>query len=451
VTAPTIDTRLHGQYTPEPAPPPPLPPAAPAPEPRPWRPATRVAFRFAFAYLALYNFPFLLQFTNSETVSEWYARALWGPVVAWTGAHVLRLPQPVVGTPSGSGDTTYDWVYNLCLLVAAVVATAVWSALDRRRTEYRTLHDRLRVLVRYALGATMFSYGAFKVFKSQFPDPSLDRLLEPYGNFSPMGLAWSFLGFSYAYNLYAGLAEVAGVLLFFRRTTLLGAVVSAAALTNVVMVNFAFDVPVKLYSAHLFAMALFLMLPDARRLANLFLFNRPADAADERRAVTGRRARVARAVVKPLVIAVSLWFPLSMSWEAYQRFQARPRAPLYGIYDVTTFTRNGVAVPPLFTNGTRWRRVVVGGPGFVSLYAGTDSLTRYAMQVDTAARRLTIRTPRDSGLVGTFAYAPAGGGLALRGSFRGDSVSASLRRVDHTRFRLISRGFHWVNEVPFNR
>jgi hypothetical protein len=25
------------------------------------------------------------------------------------------------------------------------------------------------------------------------------------------------------------------------------------------------------------------------------------------------------------------------------------------------------------------------------------------------------------------------------------------RRVDHTQFLLISRGFHWVQEFPFNR
>jgi len=48
-----------------------------------------------------------------------------------------------------------------------------------------------------------------------------------------------------------------GMLLLFRRTVTLGAIASAAALLNIVLLNFCYDVPVKLYSAHLLLMALF--------------------------------------------------------------------------------------------------------------------------------------------------------------------------------------------------
>lgn len=49
-----------------------------------------------------------------------------------------------------------------------------------------------------------------------------------------------------------------------------------AYLINVVVLNFSYDVPVKLYSSHLLALALFLAAPEFRRLANVFLFNRTA-------------------------------------------------------------------------------------------------------------------------------------------------------------------------------
>ena len=91
-----------------------------------------------------------------------------------------------------------------------------------------------------------------------------------------------------------------GLLLVARRTTLLGALVSIGVLTNVVMLNFCYDVPVKLFSAHLLAMAVFLVLPDLRRLADLLVFNRgvepAADPAALRRKWLHRGALVLRTV-----------------------------------------------------------------------------------------------------------------------------------------------------------
>lgn len=49
-------------------------------------------------------------------------------------------------------------------------------------------------------------------------------------------------------------------------------------MTNVVALNFFYDVPVKLYSSHLLLMAVFLLLPDVQRLLGGLLFNRPTEA-----------------------------------------------------------------------------------------------------------------------------------------------------------------------------
>ena len=55
---------------------------------------------------------------------------------------------------------------------------------------------------------------------------------------------------------------------------MLGTLISFAVLTNVIMLNFAYDVPRKIYTIHLILMCLFLLLPDMRRLLDLFVFNR---------------------------------------------------------------------------------------------------------------------------------------------------------------------------------
>ena len=137
------------------------------------------------------------------------------PLVAWTGTHVFHvMAKPVV---SGSGDKMYDWVQAFCLLVIAVAGTLVWSILDRRRTRYDRAYRWFRVFLRFALGSTMIGYGFAGVPSADVSD--LLRLLEPYGNFSPMGVLWASIGASFPYERFTGIVEVVGgSLLFVPRT-----------------------------------------------------------------------------------------------------------------------------------------------------------------------------------------------------------------------------------------
>ena len=41
--------------------------------------------------------------------------------------------------------------------------------------------------------------------------------------------------------------------------------------------------------------------------------------------------------------------------------------------------------------------------------------------------------------------------LSLDGSYEGQSLRVELARIDHSKLPLISRGFHWINEYPYNR
>ncbi len=90
-----------------------------------------------------------------------------------------------------------------------------------------------------------------------------------------MGLLWTFMGMSRAYSTFAGIAEMAGgLLLIVPRFTTLGSLVTFGVMSNVLMLNFCYDVPRKIYSVHLVLMSLFLLLPDVRRLLDFFLRNR---------------------------------------------------------------------------------------------------------------------------------------------------------------------------------
>src|SRR6202008_2643494 len=66
------------------------------------------------------------------------------------------------------------------------------------------------------------------------------------------------------------------ILLFVPRLTTLGAIVCLADTVEIFTLNMTYDVPVKLFSFHLILLSLFLLAPDARRLANVLVLNRTA-------------------------------------------------------------------------------------------------------------------------------------------------------------------------------
>ena len=142
-----------------------------------------------------------------------------------------------------------------------------------------------------------------------------------------MGLLWTFMGASRAYTIFGGLGELTGgLLLLWRRTTTLGALVVIAVMTNVVMLNFSYDVPVKQYSVHLVLMALYLLLPEARRLANLLLLNRPAEPAILEAPYGGPGAPWGNRVAKILLILFVAVVPIvSHTWREIQH--ARNKVP----------------------------------------------------------------------------------------------------------------------------
>ncbi len=414
----------------------------------------KLAFRFFFAYFVLYVFPFPLDVVPGiEPVTKYYPE-LWHNVVPWVGRHVLGIYSPITTFTNGSGDTTYDYVLLFCVVSLALLACLVWTALDRHRRNYNRLLYVFFVLLRYYLAFTMFSYGFAKVFKTQFPYPSLTRLMQPYGQSSPMGLAWTFLGYSLGYNYFMALAELGGgVLLLFRRTQLLGALVLVGAIGNVVAMNFCFDIPVKLFSSNLLLMALLIAAPDARRLLDLFVRNRPAPAREYRPFFTDRRRRVAGTVVKVLTIGTVLVLNITSGLENARTYgDAAPKPPLYGLYDVQTFVRNADTLAPLTTDTTRWRKFVVGNSRFANVVMMNDSSRWFALKLDTVRRTLTLTGRDDTLRRYAFNYLrPDARSLLLRGGFRGDSLTLHLRRLPDEHFLLTRRGFHWVNEFPFNR
>src|SRR5262245_22641333 len=186
---------------------------------RDWTLAERFGFRVLVVYVALYTFPGpLSELYGTDFISNPYS-AVWRAVVPWFGAHILRLGHPISIQPSGSGDKLFDWVEIPLQLAIALIVAVVWSLIDRRRRSHPKLLAAFTIYLSLTMARTMFSYGFDKVIPNQFSPMDPARLTQYIGETSPGGFAWTFLGFSIPYEIFAGSADtLAATLLLLRRT-----------------------------------------------------------------------------------------------------------------------------------------------------------------------------------------------------------------------------------------
>ena len=397
--------------------------------------------RFGFLYFLLYGIPSLLVDVPVLSRVADAHQAVWAPLVEWLGGALFDLEVPA-RLPNGSGDQLFHYLEILCLVLVSGLGAIAWSLADRRRAHHRELAGLLRVYLRYLLAFTMLTYGMLKVLKSQFPDPSPVRLLTPVGHMSPMGLLWTFMGHSVVYNVFTGLAEVlGGALLLSRRTTTLGALLLTGVLANVVALNYCFDVPVKLFSTHLLLMAVILLAPDARRMLDVLVRNRAAEPVALGAPPWPDRWRRALPIVKGLVIAAMIAHVGWTSLEAYRTIgDAREPAPLEGAYRV-------IAAP---AEPDAWQQVAIS-PRYFGAITADGRVLRFSRRQPPEERVLDLVSLEDRTRTGRLAAAERGGALQLDGVLAGQPVSVRLRPITEDEFLLFRRGFHWVNEGPFNR
>lgn len=401
----------------------------------------RMWFRFGFTLVLALWFPFPLWFV--PVVGTWIGTT-WNTglkaVVAWVGGDLLGIENlPALGR-NGSGDTTADYLFLAIAIVFAILVAIGWSiALRGRDRDHQRLAQLLRVYVRYAIGFTAIGYGLVKVLPTQFGgDVRPTRLLQPLGDSSPMGLLWTFMAASKPYTIFGGLAEVlGGLLLLWRRTTLLGGLILIAVFVNVVMLNFSYDVPVKLFSSQILLLTIYLVWRDLPRLL-AFLLRHQAVAPVSDAPFSSRRWVRA---VKVVAIAWILFQEVSEDWTAFRTRGAGAEVdPIVDVWDVeqpSSWQRVAISQRRILARNKDDRDIDVYAetnfafptPGAGSTVELTDSAD------DTTKHAFTITTPAPD---------------VLRLQCTELAFDVRLRRSTHHRL-LVDRGFHWINEFPFNR
>lgn len=402
--------------------------------------------RFAIVLGGLVVFPFPI---GTIPKTDWLLQWIGWPfekLGTWFGAAVFGLAAP--SPPTGSGDRLDDYSYWLMYLCLSFLGALVWSLLDRHRKRYPRLEAAVLLGLRYSLALVMFGYGFAKILKSQMPDLRPGDLDTPLGELSPMGLAWALVGFSTPYSVFAGISEaLGGALLLWRRTQTIGALVVIAVMSNVVAMNFCFDIPVKLYSTQLLLTAVVLLVPFARRLlAAAMGYGVPELPPRPRMAPRWERARWV------LKIAVLVAIPLDALATA-EHTRNDHKHELYGSWIVDEVSVDGVIRPPLATDTERWSRVQMNGFGMWTVTM-TGERQPSELEVDAAKHTLQrtayvnfVMAKGEHEVTETWRYEHATPDqLVLDGTRGTQHWHVTLHRAPPS--LLLTRGFHWVNPDP---
>jgi uncharacterized membrane protein YphA (DoxX/SURF4 family) len=485
---------------------------APPPPPRPasWSWLHLLGFRFALLYVVLYVLPFpvtLLQSPHvpkrlNDRVTELLERYSQGSLAAvkFFGESVLR-GDPVTVQRTGSGDTRHNYLRVGLVATLAGIGALAWSVLFRRG-RHPLLLGSLVLLLRFYLGQMFLSYGFAKLFPNQMSFPTWDRLMAPYGQASPMSVLWTFIGSSPAFEIFTGAAEMlAGLLLFFRHTATLGALIGISVMTNIVMMNLCYDVPVKLPSLNYLAMLGILLAPDLSRLVRVFVLHAPVEAKTLWTPLRWRLERWLMILVKLVVLVEILWVQVDRNYDRWSRKTLT--SPLIGAWEVTEVVRDGASAPLLVNDTTLFRRVMIDaalrpppetGELLVAAIQYMDETRLVRLEVDEKAgtllppsrpqsqiragsrpggsqpapgnRAAGTRPQGDGGpLTASRASGPTASRprleltfktpepdvLVLEGNVDGVPSRATFRRVDPKTIPLVSKGFSWIQELPVNR
>ncbi|MES2775433.1 MAG: hypothetical protein V4722_14760 [Bacteroidota bacterium] len=436
----------------------------------------RFFFYFVFVYVAFYIFPFPIDLVVSifqrffswineltgwgflktvngaiDTFFGWW-NDLWKWLVPAFAKHVLGFKNPISTLSNGSGDTTYSWVSTLINIILAVAGAAVWMLVGKKK-DYARPHQFLLMTMRYFLAYMMISYGFVKIIQTQFPYPGLGRLVQPYGESSPMGLAWTFMGYSTAYNFFTGSCEVlGGLLLCFRRTQTFGALFSMTVCINIFVMNMCFDIPVKLFSLHLLLFATYIAAGDINRLVAFFFTNKTTSTRQNTFYFASSKRRKQWAWLKWIVVLFIFYTEYADTEKRYyQSGMGKPRQPLYGIYNAEYKIVNNDTVPLVYKDTTNWKQLVLAYKGFAKVKLLNDSSVWYVFKVDTIKHSIGFYPEEDSSTRYQMAYTVNKDLFTMSGRMKSDSVVLQFRRYDESKFLLNNRGFHWINESPYNK
>jgi hypothetical protein len=326
-----------------------------------WTGTEKFLFRLLFLFVILMVVPY---------EPDWYIKLFKSRSFFWYLSSIAGYRPNFYALQTESGRWGLGSYVSWAIAAAiALIGAAIWTLIARRaegnRTNYNVLYYWTRVAMRYRIAIGLIAFGFLKVYPMQMPYPSLSNLLTDFGDYNTYKIYWQHVGIAIWYEILLGWVEViGGLLMFFRATTFIGALINAGVLYNIAHANIGYDGGVHVYSSFFVLFSLLLLIPYAIDLYRLFVQQKDVVPRRYLPSLDTKRKKVlyftskAAIVILFTLVYAALRYQVHYKEKYWKEPQTAGLSNAAGVYNVTEFNVNGSVVPYNPTDSVRWQNVV---------------------------------------------------------------------------------------------
>ncbi len=324
-------------------------------------------------------------------------------------------------------DSSGLYINIIIVFIISIAVSFLWLFFERKRTIFsKEFTVFFAVIICYYLSLQFSIYGFSKLFKYQFYDAHPNTLYTPVGYLTKDFLYWTSIGSSKLYNTITGLIEITtAVLLWFKRTRVLACFLGIGVCLNIVLVNFSFDINVKIQSLFLLLLFLLVSYPNIKTLY-LFFVKQEITKINPISFPISKKYRFKHVVIKSVLISVIL---------------------LEGLYPyVTTNSFNGdTIVKPLFygayeiKNNEVYKRFFIHSDPYFIIQDKKDQLYSFKMELNEETLLLT-----NNDRTSILSFKNKDGVFYIEGDFFGSLLNIEATKIDISTLPLNEDSFKWT-------
>ncbi|MBC8755047.1 DoxX family protein [Kordia sp. YSTF-M3] len=353
----------------------------------------RFSLLFIFFYIVPNDIGYLVGYEN-------YDPTTWNRPIMWIGENLygweFNLDRLFQGFDSRFEVSRYTFV-----TLAGLIGTCIWLLIDRyfKKKYTNTVKIAVQTILRYHLGIVLIDYGLSKIFMLQFGTIGIDTLEKTIGEVSGMGLMWNFLSFSEVVVMFSGWMEfIGGFLLFFRKTTFLGAMILLGIMANVVIMDIGYGITLTMFAILLFCFILLLISTQLKSLFTYFVLNKTTKPNAYNPLVKSKKIRI---VFKVFLLSLIGYFYAKDYSERIVNETENRYAWFTNLQTVETFVINGdtLSTAAKEKNSKAWRKISFNG---LSYYTESFEITkednkkeRFKFEIDSTTHKIRFRPYHD--------------------------------------------------------
>ncbi len=364
---------------------------------------------------------------------------IFGRLIGFVSQHIFG---KILATTRVYSDSTSMYILVVLLFIVAALISIVLLRIKKWPQSRGKIIAFIYQLCLYYLALQLLKYGLGKIFKSQFYLPEPNTLYTPIGEVSKSLLFWSSMGTSWFYNFFLGSVEVlAALLLFIKRTRLVGLLVTLGTLLNVAAINFGFDISVKLYSLFLVYLTLYLSLPYFDKLKQLLLRTaNPIRFIPEEVVVTRKSFLAAFATWLIMgVIFLEAFYPFIKSNNFNDDLAKRPY--LHGAYEVRQVIAGS---DTLGADESPVKRFFIHKMGYIIFQDQEEEMQDFKLSYNKSETAFILTDYQFRKTTLPFTYQQADSVLILPYIKAGKEYKLISKALDWRKLPAVQKDFHWT-------